>query len=253
LSNAFVDTAKGHGKEMSIGGQWRSFALSYVRARLEAASCHLAAVRDSIGLHPGEFRDAQFIRLYSYMVVKEYLNSRKYGDSTHAAEFGGSNGFIKAMLSGVQYDVAPNFPDVDIQNLRAYAAQSYDIVVVDNILEHVADPQKAVAEILRILRQDGICICLTPFLIKIHGYPNDYWRFTGTGLRKLFENFGEVKIWSWGNQFTIRTTMQLGWLSTRNSKRLLKAALWNEEEWPITYLTIARKIKMQDLMNAGSV
>ena len=186
-------------------------------------------------------------------MVKEYLNSKKYGEGTRAAEFGGSNGFIKAMLSGVQYEVAPNFPDVDIQNLTAYAAQSYDIVVIDNILEHVADPQKAVAEIVRILKQDGICICLTPFLVKIHGYPNDYWQFTGAGLRKLFENFGEVKIWSWGNQFTIRTTMQLGWLSTRNSKRLLKAALWNEDEWPITYLTIAKKIKTQDLMNAGSV
>jgi SAM-dependent methyltransferase len=226
---------------MSMGEHWRSFLLSYVQARFEAASCHLAAVRDSIGLDPGEFRDAQFVRLNSYIVVKEYLNSRRHGGNAHAVEFGGSNGLIKAMLSGVRYEVAPNFPDADIQSLTAYATQSYDIVVVDNILEHVADPQKAVEEILRILKTDGICICLTPFLIKIHGYPNDYWRFTGTGLRKLFENFGEVKIWSWGNQFTIRTTMQLGWLSTKNSKRLLKAAMWNEDEWPITYLTIARK------------
>jgi SAM-dependent methyltransferase len=226
---------------MSMGEHWGSFVLSYVQARFEAASCHLAAVRDSIGLDPGELRDAQFVRFNSYIVVKEYLNSRKYGGNAHAVEFGGSNGLIKAMLSGVRYEVAPNFPDADIQSLTAYAAQSYDIVVVDNILEHVADPQKAVAEILRILKTDGICICLTPFLIKIHGYPNDYWRFTGTGLRKLFQNFREVKIWSWGNRFTIRTTMQLGWLSTRNSKRLLKAALWNEDEWPITYLTIARK------------
>src|SRR5260370_24018071 len=79
-------------KKLSMGEHWRSFVLSYVQARFEAASCQLAAVRDSIGLDPGEFRDAQFVRFNSYIVVKEYLNSRKYGGNAHAVEFGGSNG-----------------------------------------------------------------------------------------------------------------------------------------------------------------
>jgi SAM-dependent methyltransferase len=222
---------------------WRSFALSYFGATIEQFSCHLAAIRDSILLQPGELNDAQFIRFCGYNVLKNHLIAESATTQTarRAVEFGGSNGFIKTMLNNVMYETAPNFPEVDIQNLVGFADNSYDIVVIDNILEHVADPKKAVSEIFRILRARGICICLTPFLVKIHGYPNDYWRFTASGLRVIFAEFGDVKVWSWGNRFTLTTTMKLGWLSVRNSKRLFKAALWNEQDWPITYLTIARK------------
>jgi SAM-dependent methyltransferase len=204
-------------------------------------SWYFSAIRDSIYLHPGELSEVQFVRLDAYTTLKEQLNLQQYKGNDLAIEFGGSNGVVQKMLPEISYEVAPNFPEVDLQDLSTYADHSYNIVVIDNILEHVAEPRKAISEIYRILKNDGICICLTPFLVKPHGYPDDYWRFTESGLRKMFEDFSNVDIWSWGNRFTIATTMKLGWLSVRNSKRTLKAALWNEREWPIVYLTIARK------------
>jgi SAM-dependent methyltransferase len=212
---------------------WRSFALAYCRATIEQFSSLFGAIRDSLVLKPGEFGEAQFIRFWAYKVLKDQLiaESARNKAPPRAIEFGGSNGFIQKMLEGTTYEIAPNFPEVDIQNLIGYVDNSYDIVVIDNVLEHVIDPKRAVSEIFRILKASGVCICLTPFLIRIHGYPKDYWRFTASGLKVVFADFGDVKVWSWGNRFTLKTTMKLGWLSARNSKRLFRAALQNEQDW----------------------
>jgi Methyltransferase domain len=222
---------------------WRSFALAYFCAAIDEFSSLFGAIRDSLVLQPDEFGEAQFIRFCAYKALKDqlFVESARNKASRRAIEFGGSNGYIKNMLDGTTYEIAPNFPEVDVQNLSGYGDNSYDIVVIDNVLEHVTDPKRAVSEILRILKTSGVCICLTPFLVRIHGYPKDYWRFTASGLKAIFADFGDVKVWSWGNRFTLKTTMKLGWLSVRNSKRLFRAALQNEEDWPITYLTIARK------------
>ena len=86
-----------------------------------------------------------------------------------AVEFGGSNGFIKTMFGEITYEIAPNFPEVDIQNLVGYADSSYDIVIIDNILEHVADPKKGVSEIFRILKTGGICISPAGPIVPLAG------------------------------------------------------------------------------------
>jgi SAM-dependent methyltransferase len=218
---------------------WRVFAAEYLRSKSKALSDKLAAARDSLALEPSIFSDAQFIRLHAYRQLQ--LRFRNI-HGLRVIEFGGSNGIVPKLMPHVaDYQVAPNYPGVDLHDLSMYARGYFDIVVVDNVLEHLSDPRKAIDEIHAILRGGGMCICLTPFLIRIHGYPDDYWRFTESGLRRLFDQFSHIEVESWGNRFTIATTMQLGWLSVRNSRRLLKAALWNEPEWPVTFLTIAHK------------
>lgn len=38
----------------------------------------------------------------------------------------------------------------------------------------------------------GVCLVSTPLMLGIHGYPNDYWRFTPEGLRVVLSGFGDV-------------------------------------------------------------
>ncbi|MBN2588506.1 MAG: class I SAM-dependent methyltransferase [Sedimentisphaerales bacterium] len=55
-----------------------------------------------------------------------------------------------------------------------------------SVLEHCDNPFK-MAENLAILLKPGGMICIgVPFSWQIHGYPNDYWRFTPEGVKKLF-------------------------------------------------------------------
>lgn len=70
---------------------------------------------------------------------------------------------------------------------------------VDNIfslavLEHVADPQQVVAEMLRVLKPGGYLYSELPFIFFFHGYPTDYTRFTREGVRRLFAALEEVEI-----------------------------------------------------------
>lgn len=67
-----------------------------------------------------------------------------------------------------------------------------DGVLIQGVLEHVRDPNRIVDEILRVLRPQGVVYVDVPFLQHYHQDPEDYRRYTITGLRQLFSNFDEV-------------------------------------------------------------
>lgn len=74
-----------------------------------------------------------------------------------------------------------------------FADQSFDGVVIQAVLEHVADPYRAVAEIHRVLKGDGLVYAETPFMQQVHEGRHDFTRFTHLGHRRLFRNFAEIE------------------------------------------------------------
>ena len=72
------------------------------------------------------------------------------------------------------------------------ADASVDAVVVQAVLEHVLEPERAVAEIHRVLRPQGLVYAETPFLQQVHAASFDFVRFTGSGHRYLFRGFEEL-------------------------------------------------------------
>lgn len=147
-----------------------------IRDRVSVPNYRLLAAYNSLRFQSGEFNAQQFLRFTSYQELMRWLPERfpSDGPSPRIVEFGGSNNVIKSFVPNANYEIAPNWPEVDVENLVGYSDESYDAVVLDHILEHVQDPFKAVAEVRRILKPGGVCISATPFLIRIHGYPNDY-------------------------------------------------------------------------------
>lgn len=73
-----------------------------------------------------------------------------------------------------------------------FPAASFDLVVAVAVLEHVADPQRCVSEIVRVLAPRGHVFAVTPFLQPVHMGAYDFTRFTPIGHRRLFRNFDEV-------------------------------------------------------------
>lgn len=55
---------------------------------------------------------------------------------------------------------------------------SIDAVILKDVLEHISDPQAALAQIARALRPGGKLVLWMPFLYPIHDAPHDYQRFT---------------------------------------------------------------------------
>jgi len=73
-----------------------------------------------------------------------------------------------------------------------FADKSFDGVVAQAVLEHVADPYRCVDEIHRVLKDDGLVYAETPFMQQMHGAPYDYTRFSIQGYRRLFRRYEEI-------------------------------------------------------------
>jgi SAM-dependent methyltransferase len=67
---------------------------------------------------------------------------------------------------------------------------SFDIVLSSQVLEHVEDPQAYLSEARRILAPSGKLILSTHGSWRYHPHPEDYWRWTASGLRKVVKSSG---------------------------------------------------------------
>ncbi len=84
------------------------------------------------------------------------------------------------------------FPDLtaDLNNPIPLPDESFDTVLVTDVLEHIREPQLLVHEIGRLLRNNGKAIIGVPFLYWLHEEPFDYQRYTRYGLKHLCEQAG---------------------------------------------------------------
>lgn len=69
-------------------------------------------------------------------------------------------------------------------------AGSFDCVLSSQVLEHVVDPQKYLAEAGRVLRPGGSLILSTHGIWPYHPDPTDYWRWTIEGLQHEIRQAG---------------------------------------------------------------
>lgn len=141
-------------------------------------------------------------------------------------------------------DINPsNNPDIcsDIHNIKS-KSNFFDTAIATEVLEHVRDPRKAVSELHRVLKPQGICILSTRFCHGYHPNPKDYYRFTQDSLRDLFRKFSKVKIYSRGNR------IHLMWHIVNRGNPILKLFTpliskikFNDKEFPTGFVVYAIK------------
>jgi SAM-dependent methyltransferase len=67
----------------------------------------------------------------------------------------------------------------------------FDLVLCTQVLEHSDDPAQAVRELHRVTAPGGRVLASTHGTQVYHPSPQDYWRWTHAGLRRLFEEHVE--------------------------------------------------------------
>lgn len=68
----------------------------------------------------------------------------------------------------------------------AHLAETFDLVFCFDTLEHIADPVTFCANLLSVTRPGGFIYLSTVFNFVYHPSPEDYFRFSPTGLRAVF-------------------------------------------------------------------
>jgi SAM-dependent methyltransferase len=94
-------------------------------------------------------------------------------------------------VDGVAYDAVHVVCDLDRLPFRTGSLAG---IVSVAVLEHMAEPERQVAEMKRALKPGGRLLCYVPFIQGYHASPDDYRRFTRTGLRELFADFEIVDV-----------------------------------------------------------
>lgn len=91
---------------------------------------------------------------------------------------------------GVDLPGTPSSQIYAVSERLPLRSESIDVIVSTQMLEHADDPAAVVRECHRALRPGGLMFASTHGASYYHPIPVDHWRWTHTGLRKLFEQAG---------------------------------------------------------------
>lgn len=106
--------------------------------------------------------------------------------------------FINLGKKSVRLDIDPVFATAvdliaDVHYLP-FANSTFDSLVSVAVLEHTRYAWEVAREFMRVLKPGGVAVVAIPFMQPRHGEPDDYVRFTDTGIRALMEWAGFVVI-----------------------------------------------------------
>lgn len=132
---------------------------------------------------------------------------------------------------------AKQYPDFDICSMTL--PLQFDLIIADNVFEHLRKPYAAAKNIFYMLKNGGIFLISTPFLIRVHGAPYDFNRWTEDGMRGFLEDSGfrkdAIAVGSWGNRKAVKASFDefpyVGWGKDMR----------NEPDFPVMVWAIARK------------
>ena len=85
-------------------------------------------------------------------------------------------------------------PDADVEGtIEALPVDDdgFDVVLCTQVLEHCVDPSQGVRELHRATAPGGRVLASTHGVYVYHPAPEDHWRWTHTGLERLFHDNGE--------------------------------------------------------------
>jgi SAM-dependent methyltransferase len=136
-------------------------------------------------------------------------------------------------LPGIQYvsvDLSAHnvTAQMDLTNL-GFRDETFDVVVCNHVLEHIRDDRKAMREILRVTKVNGIALLNVPHDVELHHTYEDWSIVTTEGRRKAFGQHDHVRVYS-----------------RRDYARRLR-----EAGWTVTELSYADRFSEQDAQRFG--
>jgi SAM-dependent methyltransferase len=117
----------------------------------------------------------------------------------------------------------------------------FHTVLCNQVLEHVPEPSKLVAEMARVLKPGGVLLLTTPQTWGLHRTPNDFYRYTEYGLRYLAEKSG----------LEVLEVIPTCGLSATMAQRIADTVVYPEPNRRPPWLELSLSILMAPLLMTG--
>ena len=145
---------------------------------------------------------------------------------------------------GFQHYESAHFPDFDPCEAPLTDAEGklrkFDLIMANQVWEHIDRPYAATRTIYRMLRKGGWFWLAVPFFIPYHAAPVDCSRWSARGLKNLLIEGGfaaaSIKADQWGNRAAALRNMEPGWPERRPGDDLT-----NDPKFPLVAWAIGQK------------
>jgi len=112
-------------------------------------------------------------------------------DNSYTAKFGNPT---KSDILDINRDNKKATIHDDLRNLENIKENSYDCIILTQVLQFIDEYEKAIQECKRILKPCGTLLVTLPSISRIDvasGVGNDFWRWTPAGARYVFGKYFE--------------------------------------------------------------
>ena len=171
---------------------------------------------DRGGLPVDRYYIERFLQQHASDIAGHVLEVR---DDAYTRKFGGA----RVTRADILHPTADNENATIVADLTCaehVPSDSFDCIILTQVLPFIPDPQAAVRTLHRILRPGGVVLATMPGISQIVRYDmdrwGDYWRFTSLSARRAFECAfpqGDVRVQAHGN--VLAATAFLQGLSSR--------------------------------------
>lgn len=132
--------------------------------------------------------------------LKAFLEAHQglFWPDMRVGDFGGTHqiggGIVENMLKGAgmtNYHMLDFDNGVDLR--KKIVGPKFELGICMDLMEHVTNPWLVATNIKNAMKKGSFLYVTAPFVWEMHGYPDDYYRFTPSGLVQLFDGM-EVEI-----------------------------------------------------------
>lgn len=129
----------------------------------------------------------------------------------------------------------------DLRNMPEIKNETYDCIILTQVLQFVDNYNLAIRECWRILKPGGVLLATLPFISRVDAkaeVKGDFWRFTATSVQYVFSKyFNQSEVRSWGNVFS-----GLGfWIGMAQEELSRKELDHNDDKFPVIITVRATK------------
>jgi SAM-dependent methyltransferase len=157
----------------------------------------------AFGLTRGTFIDRYYLSKFIKEIQSQVSgNILEIGGTPKDKDFyqinPGSSYQILNMEAGPGVDIVGDAHDISMVK-----PESFDSIILFNVLEHCYAPWIVVENIYAWLKPGGKCFAMVPTAIRLHATPMDYWRPLPDAFRYMFRNYSQQQLYVYGNPTTV--------------------------------------------------